>query len=104
MVDQDLIVLSNEEIKVRLKNFIGWNYSSNKISKEFIFKEFREGVNFIVKLAPFCDSIDHHPDIHIFYKKILFELQRFSVGGKVTERDFKVASKIEELYGFYLKK
>jgi 4a-hydroxytetrahydrobiopterin dehydratase len=96
--DKDLRILSEQEIIERLKDFPGWNYKDNKISKEFKFDSFMRGVNLIVKLASFCDAIDHHPDIHIFYRKILFELQRFSVGGKVTERDFIVAKKIEELY------
>ena len=100
MADEDLGVLTEKEIKLRLKKFKGWEYNpkTHKISKEFVFKTFQEGINLIAKLAPFCDSIDHHPDIHISYKKVLFELQRFSVGGKVTDRDFIIASKIEELY------
>ena len=55
-------------------------------------------VAFVVKLAPFCEANDHHPDIHIYYTKMVFELQRFDVGGKVTDMDFKEAEYIEELY------
>jgi len=69
-------------------------------------------LGFINKLAPFCEELDHHPDIHIFYNKVLFELQRFDVGqdaseagsggspvsGKVTDKDFMPAKKIEQLY------
>lgn len=95
---EDLKILTNQEIKTKLKNFPGWNFHDNKISKEFQFNTFDDGINFIAKLAPFCNSIDHHPDIHIYYTKIIFELQRFSVGGKVTERDFTIAKKIENLY------
>jgi len=72
-----------------------------KESKKFEFKSFTGAVNFIVKLAPFCNKTDHHPDIHIYYKKVLFELQRFSIGGKVTERDFTVAEEIERLFEEY---
>ena len=98
--DSDIRILSEEEIDEKIKDFPGWIYKSkeNKISKEFKFKKFNDCVNFIIKLAPFCNSIDHHPDIHIYYTKIVFDLQRFSVGGKVTERDFKVAAEIEKLY------
>ena len=38
-------------------------------------------------------------DIHIlnenFYSKRLFELQRFDVGGKITDMDFKTTREIE---------
>jgi len=69
-----------------------------KISKEFKFEDFMGSLNFVNKLAPFCEREDHHPDIHIFYSKILFELQRFDIGGKITDKDFAVAQEIERLY------
>jgi len=97
-MDEDLRLLSKEEIEGKLKEFPGWDYHDDKISKQFEFKSFNDAVEFINKLAPFCNRIDHHPDIHIYYKKILFDLQRFSVGGKVTNRDFTVAKEIERLY------
>jgi 4a-hydroxytetrahydrobiopterin dehydratase len=96
--DTDLKILSQEEIDTKLKKYPGWIFRDDKIIKEFLFPSFSSGIDFLVKLTPYCESIDHHPDVHIYYKKIIFELTRFSVGGKVTERDFKVASKIESLW------
>lgn len=91
-------ILNNIEINENLKDLPGWEYKDNKISKEFEFKDFMDSLVFVVRLAPFCEANDHHPDIHIFYSKILFELQRFDVGGKVTDKDFLVAHEIERLY------
>ena len=92
------IPLTEEEIKTRLVDMPGWSFTDNKISKEFKFKDFMDSLNFINRLAPFCEENDHHPDIHLFYNKVVFELQRFDIGGKVTDRDFVIARKIEELY------
>jgi len=97
-MDEDIRELSLNEVNNKLKNLPGWEFSDNKISKEFKLGKFMDCLTFIMRLAPFCEAIDHHPDIHIFYSKILFELQRFSIGGKVTERDFKVAKEIERIY------
>ena len=91
-------ILTEQEITEQLKSFPGWLYKDNKISKEFKFEGFMDSLGFINKLAPFCEQLDHHPDIHIFYNKVLFELQRFDVGGKVTNKDFLVAEEIEKLY------
>jgi len=91
-------ILSAKEIKEELKSFPGWKYRANKISKEFKFADVMDSLNVIKKLAPYCEKIDHHPDIHIFYSKVLFELQRCDVGGKVTDKDFMVARRIETLY------
>ena len=98
MTGQDLKPLTHKEIKAKLAKFPGWKFKDNKISKQFPFKSFTRALVFVNKLRPFCNRIDHHPDIHIYYKKINFELQRFSIGGKVTERDFTVARQIERLY------
>lgn len=96
--DPDLQTLSQDEIQKYLREIPGWIFANDKISKEFKFPSFKETLVLINKLQPFCDRIDHHPDIHIYYKKIIFDLQRFSVGGKVTERDFTIAKEIERLY------
>jgi len=97
-MDEDLKILSAEEVKKTLIDYPGWEYRDDKITREFQFESFGEAVEFIKKLAPFCDKIDHHPDVHIYYKKVVFDLQRFSVGGKVTQRDFRVALEIERMF------
>ena len=98
MRGQDLNPLTHKEIQAKLAKFPGWKFKDNKISKQFVFKSFTRALGLVNKLRPFSNRIDHHPDIHIYYKKVLFELQRFSIGGKVTERDFTVAREIERLY------
>ena len=90
--------LSKKDIEARLKGLTRWKYAKNKISRQFAFYDFKEALAFVNKLGAFSEKIDHHPDIHIFYNKILFELQRFDIGGKVTERDFTVAHEIERMY------
>lgn len=97
MVD-DINILTEQEIKDGLKTLPGWEYKDSKICKELKFEDFMGSLDFINQLAPYCQKIDHHPDVHIFYNKVLFELQRFDVGGKVTDKDMMVAHEIERLY------
>lgn len=95
---EKLIPLTQEEIQQRLRELPGWNYEDDKIKKEFKFKDFMDSLGFVNSLAPFFEEMDHHPDTFIMYSTIRFELQRFDIGGKVTDRDFVVAKKIEEEY------
>ncbi len=81
-----------------MKNLPGWKFADNKISKEFEFKDFMDSLSFVNKMAPIFEANDHHPDTHIMYSKILFELQRFDAGGKVTDRDLFIAGEIEKAY------
>jgi len=92
------IILSVEEIQAQIKKLSDWTILDNKLRKEFSFNDFVDSLNFVVKLAPFFEENDHHPDVHIFYSKIIFELQRFDVGGKITDKDFIVAKKIQTEY------
>lgn len=91
-------ILSEAEINEKLKELAGWKYKDDKIYKEFQFKDFVDSLNFINELVDVFEKNDHHPDTHIMYSKVLFELQRFDVGGKVTDRDFFIAKEIEKHY------
>lgn len=103
MEAEDLKPLSKEKIEKNLKDLPGWQYSNDRISKQFECSSFNDALKLVNNLAPYCNKIDHHPDIYISYKKVRFELTRFSVGGKVTMRDFTVAREIERLYNQYQK-
>lgn len=100
-MNNDLKPLTHAEIEQKLKDFPGWSYKDNKIFKEFRFQKYNDVIKFVDELALFSNKIDHHPDIHIYYKKVVFELCRFDIGFKVTSRDFTVANKIEEMFSKY---
>jgi 4a-hydroxytetrahydrobiopterin dehydratase len=46
----------------------------------------------------YFETVDHHPDVQIAYGEVTFELTRYDVGGKVTDRDVEVAKKISSVY------
>jgi len=102
MAREDIHIFSEDEIIQRLENLSGWNYNDNKISKEFQFKDFMEALLFITKMSNFFEKNDHHPDIHIYYSKVLFELTRWDIGGKVTNIDFITAEEIERVFKEFL--
>jgi 4a-hydroxytetrahydrobiopterin dehydratase len=90
-------ILGEDEIRSRLANFLGWNYISNSIQKEFKLENFMSAVKFINLLANEAERIDHHPDINLHsYNKVIITLTTHSKGG-VTANDFKFADAIESL-------
>lgn len=90
--------LNPTEIEIALQRLPGWALDDTKISKEFKFKDFIDSLSFLNRLVPFFEVQDHHPDVHIFYSRMKFELSTHSVGGKVTDRDVEVAKRIEHEY------
>lgn len=72
------------------------NIERRKIRKEFNFADFTEAIDFVNKVADLAEKSDHHPDIHIYYKKVVLELWTHSVVG-LTEKDFSLAEEIDKL-------
>jgi len=90
--------LSIDEVKGYLKEVVGWKLSADakKINKEFSFKDFVEAMEFVNQVARLAEEEGHHPDIHIFYNKVTFELWTHAIGG-LSENDFILAAKINKL-------
>jgi 4a-hydroxytetrahydrobiopterin dehydratase len=75
----------------------GWimDEKKQKISKEYKFKDFIGAINFVNRISEIAEEEGHHPDIHIFYNKVLLELSTHSMGG-LSEKDFDLAKKIDK--------
>ena len=74
-----------------------WEVVENcKIRHEFKFKDFVEAIEFVNKVANLAKSENHHPNIHIYYSRVVIDLATHSIKG-LSENDFIIAAKIEKL-------
>lgn len=73
-----------------------WKLNEKSISADFKFKNFKESMAFINKVADIAESEGHHPDIYIYYAKVRLELSTHAIGG-LSINDFIMASKIDTL-------
>src|SRR3989338_5847549 len=64
-----------------------------KLSRAFLFTDFVESMGFVHRVADLAEEEQHHPDIHIFYNKVIIDLWTHTVGG-LSKNDFIVAAKI----------
>ncbi|MBI4079355.1 MAG: 4a-hydroxytetrahydrobiopterin dehydratase [Candidatus Levybacteria bacterium] len=69
---------------------------THKLTRQFKFKNFKEAISFINKLANLAEREQHHPDIKIVYNRVQLELFTHAVGG-LSENDFIMAVKINKL-------
>jgi len=79
------------------KNEFKWIEKNDKLKRKFEFKDFNEALNFINKLAPICESMNHHPEINWVYNKIELTLSTHDAGDKITDLDYQLANKIDEI-------
>ncbi len=92
-----MALLNENDRNEKLKKMDGWQFVSNQIEKEYKLKDFKSALNFVNKLGDEAEKMDHHPDINIHsYNKVKITLSTHSEGG-VTDKDFKLAEKIENL-------
>lgn len=92
--------LAKGKIEEYMKEVQGWEAGDNKvIEKIFAFKTFRESIDFVNQVATIAEQEQHHPDIHIRYRKVTLELTTHAIKG-LSENDFIMASKIDMMYGW----
>jgi len=88
-----------EEAQKYLKETPGWQMDTagKMIFKEYKTKNFLAAVAFINKVAAVAEEDNHHPDIHLTgYRNLRIDLSTHAIGG-LSENDFIVAAKINQL-------
>ena len=91
--------LTESAARVLLADLKGWELSpdAKRIRKTMHAKDFLGAVDLIRRIAPIAEAEDHHPDLHLTgYKKLTIELSTHSIGG-LSENDFILAAKIDQL-------
>ena len=75
-----------------------WNEINDKLVANFKFKSQTELAEFLLKVANYADGINHHPDCKI-HKAFQLEVTLYSHDkNKITELDYELAQKIDELF------
>jgi 4a-hydroxytetrahydrobiopterin dehydratase len=74
-----------------------WEEKNNALYRKFEFKNFSEAFAFMTRVALEAEKMDHHPDWSNVYNKVEIHLSTHSAGDIVTEKDRKLAKKIDEL-------
>jgi len=67
------------------------------IRKTVVCKNFLDAVALMQRIAPVAEAEDHHPDLHLTrYKRLTIELSTHAIGG-LSENDFILAAKLDQL-------
>ena len=74
----------------------GWEREGDALTHEFEFANFVGSVDFINRITPVAEEMNHHPDLEISWDKVKVSLSTHSEGG-LTANDFELAAKIDAL-------
>lgn len=90
--------LSKQQIEQELEHLDGWTFEDDTITKDFSFPDFKEAISFMVRVGFEAEALVHHPDWSNVYNSVSIRLSTHDAGGKVTEKDIKLAKAIEDIY------
>ena len=86
--------LNEGEIEQELGRLDGWERSGDAIRKEFEQGDFKGSVDFVNRLTPEAEAMNHHPDLEISWSTVVVSLSTHSEGG-LTSNDFELARRID---------
>ena len=92
-----MAVLDDAEIDERLGRLAeGWERKGDTIERTFKFDDFRGSIDFINRITPVADGMNHHPDLSVSWNTVTVSLTTHSQMG-VTENDLALAAEIDGL-------
>jgi 4a-hydroxytetrahydrobiopterin dehydratase len=89
--------LSQDEIEARLAALHpAWTGTTEQLARSIEFSDFPTAVEFINRLAPTCEDLDHHPDLALRWRWVDVALATHSAGG-VTDLDVTLAGIVDDV-------
>jgi len=75
----------------------GWSVvDEHHLEREYLFDDFRQALDFAVKVGEMAEEQAHHPDIHLAWGKVRVTIWTHKIDG-LTESDFVFAAKADAL-------
>ena len=88
--------LDDQQIEEKLSGLDGWERSGDAISKRYELDDFKGSVDFVNRLTPEAEDMNHHPDLDISWNKVTVTVTTHSEGG-LTDNDFELAKRIDSV-------
>ncbi|GGX90727.1 4a-hydroxytetrahydrobiopterin dehydratase [Streptomyces anandii] len=89
--------LSQKEIEDRLAELPGWSLDGDRLTRSFRLGSHFAAAAMVVHIARVQDELDHHSDLTLGYNTVSLGVNTHSAGGVVTEKDFELARRVQEL-------
>lgn len=89
---------SLDQVNEALRSLAGWEHQDGgrRLHKRRRFADFREAMRFVNAMAEVAEAEGHHPDFAVRWNTVDVTLWTHDAGG-LTENDFILAAKLDEL-------
>ncbi|MFI9599762.1 4a-hydroxytetrahydrobiopterin dehydratase [Streptomyces sp. NPDC004069] len=89
--------LSHKEIEERLAELPGWSVDGDRLTRSFRLGSHFAATAMVVHIAQVQEELNHHSDLTLGYNTVSFSVNTHSVGGALTENDFELAHRVQDL-------
>lgn len=86
--------LTDQQIDDALAGLNGWERDGDAVTKTYELDGFPEAIDFIGRIAPEAEDMNHHPEIRNVYATVEIRLTSHDAGG-ITQRDLDLARRID---------
>ncbi|MGW3652123.1 4a-hydroxytetrahydrobiopterin dehydratase [Streptomyces sp. NPDC000878] len=89
--------LSQKEIEDRLAELPGWSLDGDRIARSYRLGSHFAAAALVVHIAQVQEELGHHSDLTLGYNTVSLTVNTHSAGGAVTDLDFALARRVEDL-------
>jgi 4a-hydroxytetrahydrobiopterin dehydratase len=89
--------LSQKEIEDRLAELPGWSLDAGRLTRSYRLASHFAATALVIHVAQVQEELDHHSDLTLGYNTVSLAVNTHSAGGAVTDLDFELARRVEDL-------
>lgn len=89
-------LLSDTEIDTALTKLPHWQRDGATLTRTIESASFPAAITLVGRVAEAAESMNHHPDMDIRWRKVTYSLSTHSAGG-ITGSDLELARRIDDL-------
>jgi 4a-hydroxytetrahydrobiopterin dehydratase len=89
--------LADDQLALLADRLPDWTVAEGRLIRDVEAPTFPAAIEWVVLIAAEAESLDHHPDIDIRWRRLHLELSTHSAGGRVTDLDVRLAERIDAI-------
>ena len=92
-------LLEGDQLRALAQRLPTWQVGDGRLVRDIEASTFPAAIAWVVLIAEAAESMDHHPDIDIRWRRLHLELSTHSAGGRITDLDVALAERIDAIVG-----
>ncbi|SEC06774.1 4a-hydroxytetrahydrobiopterin dehydratase [Streptomyces sp. TLI_105] len=89
--------LSQKEIEDRLRELPGWSVEEDRLTRTYELGDHFAATALVIHVAQIQQELNHHSDLTLGYNTVALSVNTHSADDAVTEKDFELAERVEQI-------